>query len=170
MRAKGLSAKDICKEIFPVYGGKCLSCKMVHKWVKKFSHGRSKVTDQVALLRLREKKLCSRWKSWFELTEENDSEATTLGCSHGSAYSIMHDRSKFWKVCTQGVPKELKDWEKINWMGLSLQYLLQYTDEGENMLNRIVTGDESWVHLSQPEPKHASMRWKHPSSPSTKKF
>jgi hypothetical protein len=37
--AKGLNAKDIRKEIFPVYGGKCLSCKAVHNWVKKFSQG-----------------------------------------------------------------------------------------------------------------------------------
>jgi hypothetical protein len=33
--AKGLNAKDIHKEMFPVYGGKCLSCKAVHNWVGK---------------------------------------------------------------------------------------------------------------------------------------
>jgi hypothetical protein len=32
---KGLNTKDIHKEILPVYGGKCLSHKAVHKWVKK---------------------------------------------------------------------------------------------------------------------------------------
>jgi hypothetical protein len=42
---KGLNAKDIHKEMFPVYGGKCLSCKVVHNWVKKFSQGRSKIAD-----------------------------------------------------------------------------------------------------------------------------
>jgi hypothetical protein len=30
---RGLNAKDIRKEMFPVYGGKCLSCKAVHSWV-----------------------------------------------------------------------------------------------------------------------------------------
>jgi hypothetical protein len=30
--------------MFPVYGGKCLSCKAVHSWVEKFSRGHSKVT------------------------------------------------------------------------------------------------------------------------------
>jgi hypothetical protein len=34
--AKGLNAKDIHKEMFPVYGGKCLSRKAVHNWVEKF--------------------------------------------------------------------------------------------------------------------------------------
>jgi hypothetical protein len=42
--------------------------------------------------------------------------------------------------------------------------------EGEDIFNRIVTGDESWAHHYQPESKHASMQWKHPSSSSTKKF
>jgi hypothetical protein len=35
--AKGLEAKDIHKEMFPVYGGKCLSRKAVHNWVASFS-------------------------------------------------------------------------------------------------------------------------------------
>jgi hypothetical protein len=64
--AKGLQAKDtrIHKEMFPVYGEKCLAHKAVSNWVEKFSQGRSKVavmTDQVALLRMRKKQLCSEW-------------------------------------------------------------------------------------------------------------
>jgi hypothetical protein len=43
--AKGLSARDIHKEMFPLYGGKCLSLKVVHNWVEKFSQGHSKVAD-----------------------------------------------------------------------------------------------------------------------------
>jgi hypothetical protein len=43
--AKILNAKDIHKEIFPVYGGKCLSHKAVHNWAEKFSKGRKKVAD-----------------------------------------------------------------------------------------------------------------------------
>jgi hypothetical protein len=57
-------------------------------------------------------------------------------------------------------------------MGLSLQNLLRYEDEGEDMLNRIITSAKSWVHHYQPETKRASMQWKHPSSSShsTKEF
>jgi hypothetical protein len=33
--AKWLNAKDIHKEMFPVYGEKCLFCKPVHNWVEK---------------------------------------------------------------------------------------------------------------------------------------
>jgi hypothetical protein len=35
--AKGPNAKDIQKEILPVYGGKCLSLKAIHNCIEKFS-------------------------------------------------------------------------------------------------------------------------------------
>jgi hypothetical protein len=34
---KGLNAKDIHKDMFPVYGGKCLLRKAVHNWVTNVS-------------------------------------------------------------------------------------------------------------------------------------
>jgi hypothetical protein len=40
---KQLNAKDIHKEMFPVYGGKCLSHKRFTTGSRKFSQGRSKV-------------------------------------------------------------------------------------------------------------------------------
>jgi hypothetical protein len=43
--AKELNAKDIHKEIFPIYGGKCLSLKVFYNCVEKFSQERSKVAD-----------------------------------------------------------------------------------------------------------------------------
>jgi hypothetical protein len=42
---QGLNAEDIHKEMFPVYVGECLSRKVVHSWVEKFSEGPSKVED-----------------------------------------------------------------------------------------------------------------------------
>jgi hypothetical protein len=42
--AKELSAIDIHKEMFPVYGGKCLSRKAVHSWIEK--HGRHFADDE----------------------------------------------------------------------------------------------------------------------------
>jgi transposase len=42
---KGLNEKNINKDMFHVYGEKCLSRKAVHNWAKKFSRSRSKVAD-----------------------------------------------------------------------------------------------------------------------------
>jgi hypothetical protein len=45
--AKGLNAKDIHKEMFPIYGGKCLSRIAVLNWINKFSQGPSKIADNI---------------------------------------------------------------------------------------------------------------------------
>jgi hypothetical protein len=165
--AKGLNANDIHKEIFPVYGRKFSSRKAVHNWVEKFSQGRSKVADEIAteatVQRVEELIRADR-----RITI--DSAATALGCFHGLAYSTMPDRLKCRKVCSRWVPRELKDREEINRMGLSLQRNLRYAAEGEDMFNRTVTGEESWAHHYQPASKYASMQWKHPSSLPTKNF
>jgi hypothetical protein len=49
--AKVFNAKGIHKEMFPVYGGKCVTRKAVHNWVEKFYQGRSKVADDARLCR-----------------------------------------------------------------------------------------------------------------------
>jgi hypothetical protein len=43
--AKRVDAKDMRKEIFPVYCGMCLLHKATHNWVEKFSQGHSKVAN-----------------------------------------------------------------------------------------------------------------------------
>ena len=52
----------------------------------------------------------------------------------------------------------------------SLNHLQRYAEEGDNFLDRIVTGDETWVLHYTPESKQQSMVWKHPQSPVRKKF
>jgi hypothetical protein len=45
LKARGLHAKDIHKEMFPVYGGKYLLLKAVYNWVENFSQGHLNVAD-----------------------------------------------------------------------------------------------------------------------------
>ena len=44
--AKGMAAKDIHKEMLPMYGERCLSRQAVHNWVHKFSVGRTIIGDE----------------------------------------------------------------------------------------------------------------------------
>jgi hypothetical protein len=134
---------------------------VVHNWVEKFSQGRSKVADDVRSGRTVEIATEATVHRVEELLRADrrmiDSVATALWCCRGLAYSTMLGRSKFRKVCSRWVPRELKDREKMNQMGLSMQHLLRYAD-GEDMLNRIITGDESWTDLYQPESRRASVQ------------
>ena len=44
--AKGMAAKDIHKEMLPMYGEHCLSRQAVHNWVQKFSERRTSIEDE----------------------------------------------------------------------------------------------------------------------------
>jgi hypothetical protein len=46
------------------------------------------------------------------------------------------------------------------------QHLDRYGNERDALLNRIITGDETWIHHCEPESKLQSMEWKHPQLPS----
>ncbi|GFO49450.1 transposase [Plakobranchus ocellatus] len=50
------------------------------------------------------------------------------------------------------------------------QLLERYNAEGEAFLQRILTGDESWVYHYDPESKAQSMECRHKTSPSPREF
>ena len=41
-----MAAKDIHKEMLPVYGEHCLPCQAVHSWVQKFLEGQTVIEDE----------------------------------------------------------------------------------------------------------------------------
>jgi hypothetical protein len=69
-------------------------------------------------------------------------------------------------LCT----KESHRWSQNCRVGASFMYLTCYADEGEQFLQYIVTGNETCVNQLTPETQKASMTWKHPSYPRTKKL
>ncbi|GFU99843.1 histone-lysine N-methyltransferase SETMAR [Trichonephila clavipes] len=54
---------------------------------------------------------------------------------------------------------------KTSRMGAALEFLSRYHTDGEDFLNRMVTGDETWVAHVNVETKQQSMAWGHTGSP-----
>ncbi|GFT46573.1 histone-lysine N-methyltransferase SETMAR [Trichonephila clavipes] len=50
-------------------------------------------------------------------------------------------------------------------MACALDFLDRYHKEGDQFLERIVTGDETWISHITPESKRQSMEWRHTNSP-----
>jgi transposase len=94
------------EKYFPVYGGKCLSREAVHDWVEKFSQERLKVADNARTgrpVKIATEATAQRVKESIRADRRItiNSVTTELGCSHGLAYGIMHDRLKFRKLCVR---------------------------------------------------------------------
>ncbi|GBN95292.1 Mariner Mos1 transposase [Araneus ventricosus] len=58
----------------------------------------------------------------------------------------------------------LMDVHKTKRFGSTLTFLTRYSEEGNEFLNKIVTGDENWVCHVTPESKQQSMEWRHSRS------
>jgi hypothetical protein len=130
---------------YPVCGGKCTSRKAFNNWVEKFSHGRSKVANDVRPGRpveITTEASVQRAEEFVQADRRitTDIVTTALGCSHCLAYSIMNEHWKFRIVRARWMPRELKDREKMNRINLSLQHLLRYADEGDDMLAGLLLG------------------------------
>ncbi|KAG8258189.1 hypothetical protein J6590_108469 [Homalodisca vitripennis] len=64
----------------------------------------------------------------------------------------------------------LNDEHKTKRLGSALSFLERYSNEGDDFLSHIVTGDETWVAYVTPESKQQSMEWRHSTSPRKFKF
>ena len=84
--------------------------------------------------------------------------STALGISKSRVYEIVHDKLGYHKICARWVPKQLTDAHKESRMALSLVHLSRYHMEGNQFLDRIVTGDETWVHYVTPESNREQQR------------
>jgi len=80
-----------------------------------------------------------------------DEIALQLGIS--TAYSLVHDILGFHKVAARWVPRHLTEEHKRNRQHICSSLLEGYIREGDNFLNRIITGDETWGHHYEPETK-----------------
>jgi hypothetical protein len=76
-----------------------------------------------------------------------------LSISQGSAYSLVHDNFGFHKVSARWVPLHMTEEHKSNRLDICSHLLKQYNREGNNSLNRINTGNKTWIYHYEPETK-----------------
>jgi len=70
------------------------------------------------------------------------------------------------KVCAKMVLKELTEEQKQRRVTIFQDLLERQND----ILDRVITGDETWVYQYDPETKQQSAQWKTSNSPRPKKF
>ncbi len=45
-------------------------------------------------------------------------------------------------------------------MGVALNFFTQYKEDENDLLEWVITADESWIHFYEPERKSVSMVWR----------
>ncbi|KAJ4429714.1 hypothetical protein ANN_21918 [Periplaneta americana] len=90
--------------------------------------------------------------------------------SRSLLHEIVTKHLLFKKVFARWVPKNLTPEHKMQRLGAVVTFLQRYHGDGDEFLDRIVTGDETWISHFTPETKQQSMHWRHSGSPVRTKF
>ena len=82
-----------------------------------------------------------------------------MGISYGSVLNILHEHSGLSKVRARWVPCILTHVQKSFRVEMCSELLAIYTATPDNMLSRIITDDETWIHHWDPDTEQGSMQW-----------
>jgi len=175
LRGDGLKPIKIQQRMEVQYGDACLSLQHVYEWSRKFLNGVSSVTDSPRPGQAHRVVTSEAIAAVEAIVKENHRVtvleiAAHLDMSHGSAHRIIHDVLQFHKMSARWVPCQLTAELKERYVDACQKLLKSFEAEGDGILGRTVTGDETWVHNHQPETKKARKEWCHISLPKSKKF
>ncbi|XP_046964592.1 uncharacterized protein LOC124533404 [Vanessa cardui] len=94
--------------------------------------------------------------------------AEDVGISIGSCHTIFSDILGMKRVAAKFVSKLLNFEQKQRRISIA-QELLNDVNNDPDLLKRVITGDETWVHGYDVETKAQSSEWKRPDEPRPKK-
>ncbi len=76
----------------------------------------------------------------------------------GTVHKTLRKDLKMSRVCAKFVPRLLSDEEKTHRM-VTCQEWIDMVEEDSEVLSHVITGDESWVWMYDPETKMESTQW-----------
>ncbi|GBM79214.1 hypothetical protein AVEN_60862-1 [Araneus ventricosus] len=148
--AKKLSAADIHRELCAVYGPNIMSEDVVRQWVRFFKDRRTNIHDESQsgrpsvvsadlIKEIDEKIRLLRNFTITQLSEHLPNISRTV------LYETVTGKLGYRKFCVRCVSKTLTEIHKTSRMGAALEFVSRYHTGGEDFLNRIVIGDETWA-------------------------
>jgi hypothetical protein len=151
---EGVPGGQIHQRMCAQYEDSVLSCRVVYKWIEMFKNSCMSVTDAECSGCTVTTTIAQNEERARELFLQNRREITKpLNIiSIGSGYSVMHGNLQFHKACARWVPKELTDEHNRMYLDIYSCHLACYCKEGDNFLQRIITGDETWVTTINQKP------------------
>jgi len=166
----GKSGNKIRDMLVQVYGDNAMKKTAVYKWVIRFSEGRESVTDEERSGWLATSRTEENIAKIRQIVHENlwltvRSIAEQVNVDIETVRKILAEDLDMRKVFSKMVPKELTKEQKQR-RDTKYQDILERQDD---ILGRVITGDETWVYQYDPERQWQSAQWKTANSPRQKK-
>ena len=163
--AKCVPSAEIHKQIIAVYGN-VLNRQNMTKWCREFSEGRTDVHYEQRSGRpfLISDDFLQEIEGEIRANRRvtiRDLHNIILEVCKTTIHEAVTEKLGYRKLCVRWVPKMLTDDHKTKRMGFVLKFLTRYAQEGDEFLDSIVTGDETWGFHHTPESKQQSLQWHH---------
>lgn len=156
-----ISCAEALKMLTETYGDSTMSKTQAYEWYKEFKAGRivvddlprsgrpsTSITDE-NIDKIKEIVLANRRVSIREI-------ASDLGVSFGSVQNVMHNILAMRRVEARLVPRVLNLLQKQHRIDVAKEML----SLGQNVIEGIITGDETWVYEYDIETNQRSSEWR----------
>ncbi|GFV97154.1 protein GVQW3 [Trichonephila clavipes] len=169
----GKTATETYNLLKEVYGSECLFRALVFEWFKRFKDGRQDVEDDSWPGRPSTSKTDENVEKVASLIQSDRrlsirAIAETVNIDKECLRQILLDNLNMQKVCAKMVPKILTFEQQATRKKVCTD-ILDAIKNYPNLLEKVITCDESWFFTYDPETKRQSMHWKTPTSPRAKK-
>ena len=168
---QGKSQKTMHEEMVAVHH----SLSTVQKWSSEFKRGRESIEDDPRSGAPATACTGDSIKEVEKLVLEDAgikvkmmAEITKL--SIGTIHTILHDHLNISKVSARSVPRMLTAPQEKVRIACCRELLEMCSENADGVMDRIVTGAETWVHHYDSESKQESMQWHKKGTDPPKKF
>ena len=151
------------KQIFnELYGPQTISMRTVFRWVKAFKAGKFSVEDDTCPGRPK----TSITKAAVKIVVKQDARlsvkdiASCTGISEGRVQTILKKRLDLRKVCARWVPHLLTEEQKTQCLKCARELLETFKGCNSWVISNLLTGDETWVHMFEPQRRADNRQWK----------
>lgn len=157
-------AREILDRINRRLGQGTVSKSTVKYWIREFKFGRQRLEDEHRSGRPSTSTTDENVKLVRELIHANprvtydDLERETK-ISRGSLHSILHDSLGVHKVMSRFIPHRLTETEKKARVDICRENLKLWKNYGARVVERIITGDETYVHYYDAPTRSETKIW-----------
>ena len=160
----GKTATETYGMLQTAYGSSWMNRSSVFQWHKRFKEGRESVRDDERCGSSREVRTSEMIGEINDFMNRHrrvsiETLSTQFNVSVGAVHTIIREKLKMPKICAKFLKRVLREDQRERRCNDSKE-MVELINSDPQILDALVTCDESWIYCYDPETKRQSSQWK----------